>query len=345
MQQKLAGFSTALIVALVFTSSAAVGQTPFHGSWAFELPDGGPAWLKVFDGENDQLTGLFLLSVGRPRPVKDIAVNKEGILSFEWKRKWRPFGQADQTMTVTGPFEGRIVTVNTPGARALELKFLQHPDGKPSQKDWLTLVGKKLPPHPPKPDLAAVTFGPPRSLIAENSLKGWMLSNPKKKNGWRVEGTTLINETPKTDFSAYGEFGNLITEEEFNDFRLSIEYNVPKDGNSGIYLRGMYEAQVVDRDSRMQGISGPGAIFGRIEPSQNAGKVGGQWNRYVLTLVNRHIQVELNGKTVIPLTRLEGCTGGGISADDSAPGPIFLQGDHTSVKYRNIVIEPVVASE
>jgi hypothetical protein len=62
---------------------------------------------------------------------------------------------------------------------------------------------------------------------------------------------------------------------------------------------------------------------------------------YVLTLVDRHITVVLNNETVIDNQLLEGCTGGGILADDSAPGPILLQGDHTSVKYRHIFLRPV----
>ena len=86
----------------------------------------------------------------------------------------------------------------------------------------------------------------------------------------------------------------------------------------------------------MQGINGPGAIFGRIEPTKNAAQLGGEWNRYVLTLVDRHITVELNGATVIDNQPIIGCTGGGLSADDTQPGPILLQGDHTSVRYRNI---------
>lgn len=48
------------------------------------------------------------------------------------------------------------------------------------------------------------------------------------------------------------------------------------------------------------------------------------------------------GETVIDNQPLIGCTGGGISADDTKPGPIFLQGDHTSISYRNIVLRPVV---
>ena len=85
----------------------------------------------------------------------------------------------------------------------------------------------------------------------------------------------LVNETPKTDFSAYGEYANLMTEQTFEDFKLHIEFKIEAQRNSGIYFRGMYEAQVVDRDSRMQGISGIGAIFGRIAPSKNAGNPPG----------------------------------------------------------------------
>jgi len=152
----------------------------------------------------------------------------------------------------------------------------------------------------------------------------------------------LDNKTPKTDFSATGDYANLRTESEFEDFRLHIEFLVQEQRNSGIYLRGMYEAQVVDRDSRMQGINGPGAIFGRIKPSKNAGLQGGQWQTYDLTLVNRHITVVLNGETVIDNQPIIGPTAGAIYTDPAAPGPIYLQGDHTNVQYRNIYLEPVI---
>jgi len=206
----------------------------------------------------------------------------------------------------------------------------------------VTLRGTRISPPPKAPDMSTVRFGAPVRLFNGENLDGWKLSNPRKKNGWQVVNGVLTNSTPKTDFAAYGDYGNLMTERRFSDFRLDVEYNVSAGGNSGIYLRGMYEAQVVDRDSRMQGIQGPGAIFGRIAPTHNAAKAGGQWNRYVLTLVDRHITVELNGETVISQQLLEGCTGGGILANDDLAGPILLQGDHTSVQYRNIVLTPVV---
>lgn len=311
---------------------SAKAENSIDGTWAFELPDGNPAWLQI----KDDSEGKLLWSVGSARPIQNLQI-KDKQLSFERKVKWKPFGIADDVRVVQGPFTGKIQSGGD-----MILEFYQIKEGQPDSKEKLSLHGKKMPPLPAQPDLSKVKFGKAIELFNGKDLSGWKLSSDKKKNGWRAESGILINETPKTDFGAYGDYGNLITKDKFMDFRLSIEYNVAAKANSGIYLRGMYEAQVVDRDSRMQGIQGPGAIFGRIAPSENAGKVGGEWNRYVLTLVDRHVTVELNGKTVIDNQALEGCTGGGLSADDTAPGPLFLQGDHTNVRYRNILLEPVL---
>ena len=309
-------------------------DSPFHGSWAFKLPDGNPAWLRIYD-EDGSTHGKLLWSVGSAKPVTNLLI-KDDELSFERKLKWKPFGDADDVWEISAPFKARIQD------ELLILGVSHTWQSKPNRIETFWIEGKKMPSTPARPNLKKVRFGDPVSLFNGEDLTGWKLSNPKKVNGWRAKDGVLINETPKTDFSAYGEYGNLITEKEFEDFRLEIEYNVEKGCNSGVYLRGMYEAQVVDRDSKMQGISGPGAIFGRIAPSENAANPGGEWNKHVLTLVDRHVTVELNGKTVIDNQPLEGCTGGGISADDTAPGPIFLQGDHTNVRYRNIVLHPVV---
>ena len=58
--------------------------------------------------------------------------------------------------------------------------------------------------------------------------------------------------------------------------------------------------------------------------------------------VDRHVTVILNGTTIINNQPLLGCTGGALWSDEFRPGPVYLQGDHTSVDYRNIVIHPVV---
>ena len=212
-----------------------------------------------------------------------------------------------------------------------------------SVNNRIRFTGKRIPPMPQSPpDLSKVRFGLPILLFNGKDLSGWRPHETDKINGWSAQDGMLVNTTPKTDFSATGDHANLRTEAEFEDFWLHIEFLVEGNRNSGIYLRGMYEAQVVDRDSRMQGIQGPGAIFGRIEPSTNAGKPGGEWQTYDLTLVDRHVTVVLNGVKVIDNQSIIGPTAGAIYTDPSAPGPIYLQGDHTTVRYKSIYLAPVL---
>jgi hypothetical protein len=205
-------------------------------------------------------------------------------------------------------------------------------------------TGKRQPPLPPRPDLTRVKFGPPLALFNGRDLTGWRTSNPAKTNGWSVRDGIMCNDTPKTDFGAYGEYANLRSESEFEDFQLHLEFRLPAGvgGNSGVYLRGLYEVQVTHRDSQMQGINGPGAVFGRIRPTHNAGRPAGEWETYDLTLVDRHVTVVLNGEKVIDNQPVESCTGGALRSDVTQPGPIYLQGDHTAVQYRNLVLRPVL---
>ena len=134
-----------------------------------------------------------------------------------------------------------------------------------------------------------------------------------------------------------------MTVPKFEDFKLHIEFNIGKDRNSGIYVRGLYEAQVVDRDSRMQGLQGVGSIFGLVERTENPAYEGGKWQTYEITLVDRHMTVVLNGVTTVDNQPVSGPTPGAVNTNPMAPGPIYLQGDHTSVKYRNIVLTPRIS--
>ena len=95
----------------------------------------------------------------------------------------------------------------------------------------------------------------------------------------------------------------------------------------------------------MQGKQGVGAIFGRIAPTKNAGKEGGAWQTYDITLVDRYITVILNGEKVIDNQPVNAVTAGAVITNPMQPGPIYLQGDHTSVKYRNMYLAPVIKSE
>ncbi len=73
-----------------------------------------------------------------------------------------------------------------------------------------------------------------------------------------------------------------------------------------------------------------------------AEKPTGKWETLNITLVDRHVTVVLNGRTIIDNQPLLGCTGGALWSDVFRPGPIYLQGDHSQIEYRNIVLRPVL---
>ena len=50
----------------------------------------------------------------------------------------------------------------------------------------------------------------------------------------------------------------------------------------------------------------------------------------------------LNGKKIVDNQPLLGCTGGALWSDEFRPGPLYLQGDHTGVKYRNLTLRPIL---
>ncbi|MBD3675334.1 MAG: DUF1080 domain-containing protein [Planctomycetaceae bacterium] len=312
----------ALLTFLPF-SNCAGEENSILGDWAIITPTGEAAWLSV-SMENGKPHAELMWAVGGVRVISDFLLEGSR-LAFDRKRKGNP-----QTFEFSA--EGEQLSGVLTSFDKLRLSNLSR------QK----FTGKRMPPLPPKPDLSKIKFGPKQVLFNGEDLTGWKVTDKSKKNGWSVKNGVMVNDTPKTDFSAYGDHANLRTEKEFEDFRLHIEFQPPSGGNSGVYLRGMYEVQVVDRDSKMQGLQGVGSIFGRIKAIENAGKPGGEWNVYDITLVDRHVTVVLNGETVIDNQPVAGPTGGAIQSDVTKPGPIYLQGDHTSVKYRNIWIEPVV---
>jgi hypothetical protein len=298
------------------------------GDWSLDLQSNTPAWMRVV--EKDGKPQVFMrIYVGSAGPYQNVEL-VDGRLKFEIRKKRKNQSAASVTSVDVGMKDGELDGI-------IEKKLA---DGT-LQRD--TFTGAKIPPMPRNaPDLSKVKFGDRVTLFNGKDLTGWRPHESDKINGWSVKDGLLTNTTPKTDFSATGAYANLMTEAKFDDFRLHIEFLVEEQRNSGVYLRGMYEAQVVDRDSRMQGIQGVGAIFGAIAPSVNAGKPGGQWQTYDITLVDRHVTVVLNGQKVIDNQPVSAPTAGAMHTNPAQPGPIYLQGDHTNVSYRNIYLTSVI---
>ncbi len=202
--------------------------------------------------------------------------------------------------------------------------------------------GKRIPALPSAPDLGKVKFGDPVTLFNGKDLSGWRLTDPGQKNGWFVKDGILMNDPKQEEGKPHVSYGNLRTDKEFEDFNLKLEMRLIPDGNSGVYLRGIYEVQVADSYGKPLDSHHMGGIYSRITPTVNAEKPAGEWQTYDITLVDRHVTVVLNGKKIIDNQPLLGCTGGALTSDEFRPGPLYLQGDHTGVSYRNLVLRPVL---
>ncbi|MEI6049164.1 MAG: DUF1080 domain-containing protein, partial [Bacteroidota bacterium] len=100
--------------------------------------------------------------------------------------------------------------------------------------------------------------------------------------------------------------------------------------------------QVLDSYKKELDSHNMGAVYSRIKPAVNAEKPAGTWQTLDITLCDRHISVILNGIIIIDNKPVFGPTGGAIISDVDAAGPIYLQGDHGIVQYRNIILTPIV---
>jgi hypothetical protein len=176
------------------------------------------------------------------------------------------------------------------------------------------------------------TWGDPVRLFNGQDLTGWETLGSRESR-WKVIDGILTNE----DNGA-----NLRTTQEFRDFKLHVEFMIPKGSNSGIYLRGRYETQVADEYGKEPYIRMVGGIYGQIAPLVNATKPAGEWNVLAVTLLGYRVTIELNGQTTTDGQIISGITGGALDSDEGAPGPIMLQGDHGPVHYRNIVLIPAI---
>jgi len=316
-----------LSVAAVFSLGAVLNaaDNPFIGRWALTIPGGGAGWLGV-ESKDGALSSSVLWGGGSVVPTTSTKVDGDTlIVTREQKNKE---GKVATTETITAKAEGEVLKLTTVKKNA---------EGKEVGKA-AEFTGKRIADVPAAPDLTKVKFGEPIQLMNGKDLTGWRLLN-EADNGWSVVDGVLQNRVVKAKDK---HFGNLRTDAEFEDFNLKTEVRTQEGSNSGIYLRGIYEVQVMESFGKPLDSHHMGALYSRITPSVNAEKPIGEWQTLDITLVDRHLTVILNGKTIIDNQPVLGCTGGAMSSDEFKPGPLYLQGDHTNVDYRNMVLTPVV---
>jgi len=326
---------TAMMLAGVIVAGCVYAASPFEGGWCLTSPGGGAVWLRV-DVTNGLPAVKTMWEIGGVEPVKRAAFEGEALVLERPYDHWY--------MTAKGM---RRDTLGTDTLRATVAGDAMTMTLSRVLKDGTTvppreMCGTRQAPLPPRPELSALTFGEPVTLFDGQSLSGWRLTRPADNNAWSARDGILFNSPQLEEGPNPKQFGSLRTEREFEDFRLTLEVRLPKGGNSGIYLRGRYEVQVTDAFGRPPSWGGIGGVYSRIVPLVNAARPAGEWQSFDIILADRHVTVRLNGQLVIDNQALEGCTGGALDADDRKPGPIYFQGDHTAIEYRNIVLCPRV---
>jgi hypothetical protein len=311
--------SAALLIALTIPA-ASVGRAAgssrsseinerMIGRWdiSIAMPDGTkPSWLEIEPSGRDAMVGRFVGVVGSARPVANLGAKGDSF-NFTIPHQWE---NGDGELTVQGKLQGDGLTGS-----------MTFPDGKTYQ--WTGVRAPRLERR------SAPSWGVPIHLLHSSDLGGWHASGPT--NQWTV--TNGVLSSPRSG-------SNLVTDRKFGDFKLHVEFRYPKESNSGVYLRGRHEVQIQDDYGNPPWNDRFSGIYGFIAPSVIAAKPAGQWQSYDITLVGRMVTVVANGQQVICNQEIPGITGGALDSNEGDPGPIFLQGDHGPVEYRNIVITP-----
>ena len=309
--------SLGLIVAFgsLFLITLCLGGTPpshaLVGRWDLTIQDADhkqlPSWLEL-SCERDVWKGTFVGRWGNARSLPKVVVQGNHIRFVSPKEE-----EGSRNDLV---FEGSLNAESWAGSA-----------NGPNGTKW-TWTGKRAPALKPPVE---VKWAKPLRLFNGRDFSGWTFDNPEKSSSWVVNEGCLVNRSAGS---------NIATEEKFQNFKLHIEVNCPTNANSGIYLRSRYEVQVEDDSIQEPPSHHMGAVYGFLAPTPEQPRRPGVWQTFDIILVGRWVTVVQNGKTIIDNKEIPGITGGAFDSYEELPGPIYLQGDHGGIAYRNIVLTP-----
>jgi hypothetical protein len=330
----------AVLLAGVSLLSATAPQTnPFLGRWNMTgvAPDTNYVYWLEIKQEGDQLTGLFLNRGGHAVPLAVVKI-ENGELVFQGGKPGAPTGPEFRARVEGGKLVGRH-SLPVAGGRGRAGDPTAAPPPPPPTTRVVNWVGVRPPTWPAANANGRHTYGKPVVLFDGKSLDAWTFV-PATANPWSIQDGTMTNAYPTTPAA------NLVSKEKFGDFKIEAEYKLQEKSNSGIYLRGRYELQVMDdlNDTTTAPFQTHMAIYGRTAPAVKASKPAGEWQTMEAIIVANRVTVTLNGQRLHDNAVIEGITGGALDADELAPGPILIQGDHSKVWFRKVVVTPITTA-
>ena len=299
-------------------------RTPLTGDPAFEaieiqiLDDSAEKWAKLKDWQyHGSFYGIKAAQRGHLKPTG------------EWNR---------QEITAVG--DRITVVLNGHTINDLSLAEAKPIDGKAhpglhNKSGHIGLLGHGDPVEFRKLSVEDLSERP---LFDGKTLDGW--KSKKRDKHWSVKNGEI-------HFDGKGK--NLITEEQFTDFELQLEYKITPGGDSGIYLRGTPQVQIWDPEDTNTHAAGSdkgsGALWNNKDatnrPLVKADKPAGEWNHMKIVMKGANVTVHLNGILVTDNVPLEAYP----KKDQPLPasGPIELQAHGSPLAFRNLSIRPIAA--
>lgn len=192
-------------------------------------------------------------------------------------------------------------------------------------------------------------------LFDGTSLDNWVAKATGEAAGWKVENG-YMEVVPGT--------GNIATKEHFGNCQLHLELAAPEivkgdsqgRGNSGVFMMGLYEIQVLDNyDNPTYPDGTAGAIYGQYPPLVNACRKPGEWTSYDVVwegpifhkgkcIVPAYLTLFMNGIVIHNRKALLGKTDHMVLTDYAEHpevGPLALQDHGDLVRFRNIWYRPL----
>jgi hypothetical protein len=188
-------------------------------------------------------------------------------------------------------------------------------------------------------------------LFDGKNLRGWVNPDTREKAHWALVRGGAVRVTPGGNIATVRNFGG--------SFRLHVEFRVPDEpgktgqarGNSGVYLQGRYEVQILDSYGLKSDSTDCGGIYGVAAPRVNACKAPGVWQSFDIDFVApkckagklaepARLTVYHNGVKIHDNVQVAKETGLSLGGDPCEPGPVMLQDHGSPVEFRNIWLLP-----